>query len=237
MKYEFTFLLPCLNEEKSLEYCLKEIKLCIKEKHLNAEILVADNGSEDNSTRIAKKYGARIAICKEKGYGSTLINGTNNAYGKYCIMGDCDGSYDFLNIDEFIKKARDDYDLIVGNRFKGGIEKGAMKMSHKIGVKLLTKFANLFFNTPVKDYHCGLRVYNTEKIKRLHLKQKGMEYATEMILISSINKLKIIEVPTCLRKDLREGKSHLRVIRDGMRHICFIIKVIINQSKFKIKEK
>lgn len=225
MELEFTFLLPCLNEEKTILYCIEEIKKCINDKKLKAEILVVDNGSEDKSAEIATTNGARVVECQERGYGAALIAGTNNAYGKYCIMGDCDGSYDFYNIDEFIKKTRDGYDLVVGNRFKGGIEKGAMKISHKIGVRFLTIIANIFYKTKINDFHCGLRVYNTKKFQDLKLKQKGMEYASEMIIMAKINNLKMIEVPTRLRKDLRNKKSHLRTISDGFRHLIFILKV------------
>lgn len=200
MEREITFILPCLNEEKSLEYCIKEIKKCIQENQLDAEILVADNLSEDNSRQIAKNNGVKVSICREKGYGNTLINGMNHANGKYCIMGDSDGSYDFSNLQDYIKGLRDGYDLVVGNRFKGGIEKEAMSISHKIGVKGLSAFANFFFHTPVKDYHCGLRAYKTESIKKIQLVQGGMEYASEMIIKAQINNLKILEVPTCFKK-------------------------------------
>lgn len=237
MEYEFTFILPCLNEEKSLGYCIEEIKKSISKNNLNAEILVSDNGSTDNSVKIAKEKGARVEICEKKGYGNALIYGTKKAYGKYCIMGDSDGSYDFSHIEEFIKYIREGYDLVVGNRFKGGIQKGAMKVSHKIGVRFLSSIANLFFNTPIKDYHCGLRAYNLASIKKLELSQGGMEYASEMIIMAKINNLKMIEVPTTLKKDLRERKSHLRTIKDGMRHLTLILKMSINRKKYKRKEK
>ena len=236
MEKEYTFILPCLNEEKTLEYCIKEIQKCIKDKKLNAEILVSDNNSTDNSVKIAQKNGARVVICKEKGYGAALINGTKNAYGKYCIMGDSDGSYDFYNIDEFIKGLNNEYELIVGNRFKGGIKKDAMSLSHKIGVKLLSTFANLLFHTPIKDYHCGLRAYKKESIEKIKLSQKGMEYASEMIIIAKINNLKMIEVPTILRKDLRNGKPHLRTIRDGFRHLNLICKLALEKRKYIVKK-
>ena len=147
MDYEFTFILPCLNEEKTIKYCIEEIKQYIEKRNLKAEILVSDNNSEDSSVKIAKECGARVVICKERGYGSALINGTNNACGEYCIMGDCDGSYNFSDLDEFINGIRDGYDLVVGNRFKGGIEKNAMSISHKIGVRFLTIIANIFYKT------------------------------------------------------------------------------------------
>ena len=174
MEKEYTFILPCLNEEKTLEYCIKEIQKTIEEKNLDAEILVSDNGSTDNSIKIAEKNGVRVVICKEKGYGSALINGTNNAKGKYCIMGDSDGSYDFYNIDDFIKK---------------------LKLSHK-----------------------------------------GMEYASEMIIIAKLNNLKIVEVPTKLKKDLRDRKSHLKTIRDGWKHLKLIFKLAINKKQYIIEE-
>jgi putative glycosyltransferase len=233
MEKEYTFILPCLNEEKTLEYCIKEIQKCIKDKKLNAEILVSDNNSTDNSVKIAQKNGARVVICKEKGYGAALINGTKNAYGKYCIMGDSDGSYDFYNIDEFIKGLNNEYELIVGNRFKGGIKKDAMSLSHKIGVKLLSTFANLLFHTPIKDYHCGLRAYKKDSIENLNLTHKGMEYASEMIIMAKINNLKMLEVPTTLRKDLRDRKPHLRTIRDGFRHLKLICELSINRKNIK----
>ena len=236
MEKEITFILPCLNEEKSLEYCIKEIKKYIQENQLDAEILVADNLSKDNSRRITKNNEVRLTICNKKGYGNTLINGMNHANGRYCIMGDSDGSYDFSNLQDYIKGLREGYDLVVGNRFKGGIEKGAMSISHKIGVKGLSAFANFFFHAPVKDYHCGLRAYNTESMKKIHLIQGGMEYASEMIIKAKINNLRILEVPTVLRKDLRHKKSHIRTIRDGMRHVILICKLAINKNKYKIKE-
>lgn len=225
MNKEITFILPCLNEEETLDKCLDEIEEYIKRKKLDAEIILADNNSDDDSRKIAEKHSVKIIIQEKRGYGSNLINGTKYANGKYCIMGDCDGSYDFSNLDEFIKEVRNGYDLVCGNRFKGGIEKGAMTLSHKIGVKLLSNIANLFFKTTIKDYHCGLRAYNTESIRRLNLKQEGMEYASEMIIKAQLNNLKILEIPTVLRKDLRKGKSHIRTIRDGFRHLFLIFKL------------
>lgn len=237
MEYEFTFILPCLNEEKTIKYCIEEIQQYINKNKLKAEILVSDNNSTDNSAKIARECGARVVECEERGYGKALINGTNNAYGKYCIMGDSDGSYNFTNLDEFINGVRNGYDLVVGNRFKGGIEKNAMTLSHKIGVRFLSGIANLLFHTPIKDYHCGLRAYKTESIKKINLSQKGMEYASEMIIVAKINNLKLLEVPTNLRKDLRDRKSHLRTIRDGFRHLKLICDLAINKKKYRVEEK
>lgn len=236
MGKKYTFILPCLNEEKTLEYCIKEIQKCIEDKKLDAEILVSDNNSMDNSVEIAKRNGASVVICKERGYGAALINGTRNANGKYCIMGDSDGSYDFYNIDKFIEGLELGYDLVVGNRFKGGIKKDAMSISHKIGVRFLSGFSNLIFHTPIKDYHCGLRAYKKESIEKINLTQKGMEYASEMIILSKINNLKMLEVPTILRKDLRGKKSHLRTIRDGIRHLNLICTIAFNKDKYRVED-
>ena len=229
MEKEITFILPCLNEEKTLEFCLNEIENYIKQKNLNAEILLADNNSTDKSREIAKKHNVRVVICKEKGYGKTLINGTKHAYGKYCIMGDCDGSYDFADVDGFIELLRNGYDLVVGNRFAGGIEKGAMPLSHHWGVKMLSGIANFFFKTPIKDYHCGLRGYNKQRMIKLNLKQGGMEYASEMIIKAQKQHYKMIEIPTKLRKDLRDRKPHLKTITDGIKHLKLIVKLIYTE--------
>ncbi len=233
---EFTFILPCLNEEKTLPIVIKEIKDYIKLKKLDAEILVSDNNSTDRSVKVAKKLGARVSICKNRGYGNALINGTKNAKGKYCFMGDCDGSYDFSHLDDFIDKLREGYDLVVGNRFMGGIKKNAMPLSHKIGVRCLSLYANIFFRTPIRDYHCGLRGYNTKALRDIELSSGGMEYASEMIIKAKINNLKMCEVSTILRKDLRDRKPHLRTIRDGFRHLFLITGMFINRKKYIVKK-
>lgn len=233
MKYELTFILPCLNEEETLEFCIKEIKEYIELNKLNAEILVSDNDSSDSSREIAIKNGTRVTVEKQKGYGSALINGIKNANGKYCIMGDSDGSYDFSHLDAFIEKLRDNYDLVIGNRFKGGIAKKAMPFSHRIGVRFLSAIANLFFKTPIYDYHCGLRAFDTEKVKSINLEEKGMEFASEMIIKAKLNNLLMTEVPTLLRKDLRSGKSHIRTIRDGFRHLNLIVSIALNKNKYR----
>lgn len=227
MEKKYTFILPCLNEEKSLSCCIQEIQKCINDKKLDAEILVADNNSKDNSVNIAKENNVRVVTCKEKGYGATLINGIKNAHSKYCIIADADGSYDFYNIDNFIDGLNNNYDLVIGNRYKGGIKKGAMPLSHKIGVKFLSGFANLIFHTPIKDYHCGLRAFKKDSIDKLNLSIPGMEFASEMIIKAKIHNLSILEVPTILKKDLRNGKSHLKTFKDGFRHLFLICKLAI----------
>lgn len=206
MDYDYTFLLPCLNEEKSLKVCIEEIKETIKRHSLNAEILVADNNSTDNSRKIAEENGARIIVEKKVGYGSALIAGTKAARGKYCIMGDSDGSYDFTNIKGFLDKINDKVDLVVGNRYISKQSRNTMKMSHIIGGRALSIIGNMVVHSNIKDYNCGLRVYNREKILSLNLEQEGMEYATEMIMKAKINKLNVSEEPTIMRNDLRRKK-------------------------------
>ena len=221
---ELTILMPCLNEEETLKTCIDKAKKFLKKNKVNGEILIADNGSTDNSINIAKKLGARVINVKEKGYGSALIAGTKNAYGKYVIMGDSDDSYDFLNLEEFLKKLREGYDLVMGNRFAGGIEKGAMPFSHRyIGTPVLSFIGRLFFHSKIKDFNCGLRGYNRKKILDLNLTCTGMEYASEMIVKAELNKLKITEVPTTLKKDGRSRKPHLKTFSDGWRHLNFLL--------------
>lgn len=223
-KLELTILMPCLNEEETLEKCIKKAKKFLKRSNINGEILIADNGSTDNSIEIAKRNKARVINVKTKGYGSALIAGTKEAYGKYVIMGDSDDSYDFLNLDPFVKKLRDGYDLVMGNRFLGGIEDGAMPFSHRyIGNPFLSFLGRLFYKSKIGDFHCGLRGYNREKLLNLNLKCQGMEYASEMVVKAELKKFKITEVPTTLKKDGRSRKPHLNTIRDGFRHLKFLI--------------
>jgi len=221
---ELTILMPCLNEEETIGICIDKALKFIKKNNINGEVLIADNGSTDNSVKIAKSLGARVIKVKEKGYGSALIEGTKNAYGKYVIMGDSDDSYDFLHLEEFIKKLRKGYDLVMGDRFKGGIEKGAMPFSHRyIGNPILSFIGRIFFHSQIRDFHCGLRGYNKEKILSLNLNCSGMEYASEMVVKSELNNLKITQVPTTLKKDGRTRKPHLKTFSDGWRHLNFLL--------------
>lgn len=221
---EFTFLLPCLNESNSIEFCINEIKNTVARLNLDAEILVSDNGSDDGSPKIARKCGARVINVKKRGYGATLIQGIKEAEGKYIIMGDSDGTYDFSKVDNFICKLREGSELVMGNRFRGGIEKGAMPFLHRLGVPVLSILARIRFRVSVKDFHCGLRAFDRKKALMLELKCEGMEFATEIIAKFAKSGAKISEVPTPLRKDRRMGKeAHLRTFRDGFRHLYFIV--------------
>lgn len=221
---ELTILMPCLNESKTLESCINKAKLFLVTHHIDGEILIADNGSTDGSQDIAKSLGARVVDVDEKGYGAALIGGCNAALGKYVIMGDSDDSYDFLNLMPFVEKLREGYELVMGNRFKGGIEKGAMPPLHRyIGNPVLSFIGRVLYHSNIKDFHCGLRGYNRESILKLNLHTTGMEYASEMVVQATLHKLKICEVPTTLRKDGRDRPPHLRSWSDGWRHLTFLL--------------
>lgn len=220
---ELTILMPCLNEAETLAVCIRKAKTFLSENNIDGEVLISDNGSTDGSQDIAREEGARVVSTDIKGYGSALINGTKNAYGKYVIMGDADDSYDFLHLMPFVEKLREGYDLVMGDRFAGGIEEGAMPWSHKyIGNPVLSFIGRLFYNSRIRDFHCGLRGYNRESMLKLNLQTTGMEYASEMVVKSELNGLKIAEVPTTLSKDGRSRPPHLRSFRDGWRHLKFL---------------
>lgn len=220
---ELTILMPCLNEEETIGACISKAQQFLKNYQIAGEILIADNASTDKSAEIAQKMGARVVHVEKKGYGSALICGTQNARGKYVIMGDADDSYDFLHLEGFVEKLRAGYDLVMGDRFAGGIEKGAMPWLHKyVGNPILSAIGRLFFNSKIKDFHCGLRGYNKKSIEKLGLQTAGMEYASEMVVKAELYHLKITQIPTVLRKDGRSHKPHLRSFRDGWRHLKFL---------------
>ncbi|GAM65762.1 dolichol-p-glucose synthetase [Vibrio ishigakensis] len=221
---ELTILMPCLNEEETLSICINKAKNYLDQHNIIGEVLVSDNGSSDRSIEIAKKNGARVIEVKEKGYGAALSAGIKAAKGKFVIMGDADDSYDFNNLDPFMKSLRSGSDLVMGNRFKGGIEPGAMPFLHKyIGNPVLSFLGRLFFKIKCKDFHCGLRGFNRNSILGLNLHTTGMEFASEMVVRSSLNELKIDEVPTTLSIDGRTRSPHLNTWRDGWRHLCFLL--------------
>ncbi len=223
-QYELTILMPCLNEAETLAACINKANTYLKESGVHGEVVVADNGSTDGSQKIAEEHGARVVNVPEKGYGAALIGGCNGARGKYVIMGDADDSYDFLHLAPFVEKLREGYDLVMGNRFKGGIEPGAMPPLHRyLGNPVLSFIARLFFPCKIGDYHCGLRGYNRESILKLGLVTTGMEYASEMVVTATLNHLKIAEVPTTLKKDGRSHAPHLRSWSDGWRHLKFLL--------------
>ncbi len=220
---EFTILMPCLNEASSLEHCIRQAQGSIAALSLDAEILIADNGSTDDSPQIAAAMGARVVTVEVKGYGAAILGGLRAAEGKYIILGDADGSYDFGDLAPFVTALREGASLVVGNRFRGGIEPGAMPLSHRWGVPLLSTLARWRFKTHVRDFHCGLRAFDRQVALRLGLCCPGMEFSTEIIARFAKSGAFIAEVPTVLRKDLRKGPSHLRTLRDGWRHLHFIL--------------
>jgi glycosyltransferase involved in cell wall biosynthesis len=221
---EVSIVMPCLNEAETLATCIRKAQSAIEGGGLRAEIIVADNGSTDGSAAIARELGARVVEVARKGYGSALLGGIAAARGKLVVMGDADDSYDFTAIAPLIAKLRDGYDLVLGNRFTGGIRSGAMAWSHRwVGNPALTRLSRLFFRTPVGDMHCGLRGFRKDAIDRLHLRATGMEFASEMVIKASLRGMKIAEVPVTLSPDGRSRPPHLRTWRDGWRHLRFML--------------
>ncbi|MCB0588940.1 MAG: glycosyltransferase family 2 protein [Phaeodactylibacter sp.] len=223
-KPELTILMPCLNEEETIGICIRKAISFLKEHKVAGEVLIADNGSTDQSREIARKLGARVVDVKEKGYGSALRGGIKAARGEFIIMGDSDDSYDFLHLMPFVEKLREGYDLVMGNRFKGGIAKGAMPFLHRyLGNPVLTFIGKMFFHIDIGDFHCGLRGFRRESILDIGLNTPGMEFASEMVVKSALNGLKMAEVPTTLSPDGRSRPPHLNTWRDGWRHLRFLL--------------
>lgn len=221
---ELSIVMPCLNEEETLGTCIGKANLYLSDSGVKGEVVIADNGSTDTSKEIAEGLGARVVDVPEKGYGNALMGGIAAARGTYVIMGDADDSYDFLSLGPFIEKLREGYDLVMGNRFRGGIKPGAMPPLHRyIGNPVLSGIGRLLYKSPVKDFHCGLRGFNRASIGRLGLQSTGMEFASEMVVKATLNGLRITEVPTTLSPDGRSHPPHLRSWRDGWRHLRFLL--------------
>jgi glycosyltransferase involved in cell wall biosynthesis len=221
---EITILMPCLNEAETLATCIRKARDFLCHAGLSGEVLVADNGSTDGSQEIALSHGARVWPVAERGYGSALLAGIRAARGRYVIMGDSDDSYDFSRLEPFVEKLRAGFQLVMGNRFAGGILPGAMPPLHRyLGNPVLTAIGRLFFRSSCKDFHCGLRGFDREAILRLDLQAPGMEFASEMVVKATIAKLSIAEVPTTLSPDGRTRPPHLRSWRDGWRHLRFLL--------------
>jgi glycosyltransferase involved in cell wall biosynthesis len=216
--------MPCLNEAESIEHCLRRARTGLEESGLRGEIVIADNGSDDGSQEIARRFGARVIDVDRKGYGAALAGGFAAARGRFVVMGDADGSYDFGAIMPFVERLRAGDDLVMGNRFAGGIGPGAMPpLNRYLGNPVLSFIGRLFFKSKIGDFHCGLRAFRREAIIGLDLQSEGMEFASEMVVKATINRLKISEVPTTLSPDLRTRKPHLRPWRDGWRHLRFLL--------------
>jgi len=221
---ELSILMPCLNEAETLEICIQKAQKSLRELDIAGEVIIADNGSTDGSQDIATRMGARVVPVVTKGYGSALMGGIMAARGVYIIMGDADDSYDFSNLGPFVEKLRGGWDLVMGNRFQGGIKPGAMPPLHKyFGNPALTWIGQLFFSSPAGDFNCGLRGFRRESILKLDLQTTGMEFAGEMVVKASLYKLRVAEVPTVLSPDGRSRPPHLRTWRDGWRNLRFML--------------
>lgn len=221
---ELSIIMPCLNEAETLATCIGKARDYLEQHKIAGEVLIADNGSSDGSQEIATNSGARVVPIPERGYGSALRGGIAAAKGQYIIMGDADDSYDFTNLSPFLEKLRQGYDLVMGNRFQGGIKPGAMPVLHKyLGNPVLTWLGRLFFGSPCGDFHCGLRGFSKQAIEQLNLRTTGMEFASEMVVKASLYGLKITEVPTTLSPDGRSRPPHLKTWRDGWRHLRFLL--------------
>jgi hypothetical protein len=221
---ELTILMPCLNEAETLADCIDQARDFLARQRIDGEVLIADNGSTDGSIHIAEEHGARVVHVARKGYGAALMHGMRAARGTYLIFGDCDRSYDFSRLEPFVERLRAGYDLVMGNRFLGGITRGAMPWLHKyVGNPVLSYLGRLFFAVPVGDFHCGLRGLRRERVLGLGLRAPGMEFASEMIVRAALGGLSIAEVPTTLSRDGRSRPPHLRTWRDGWRHLRFLL--------------
>jgi glycosyltransferase involved in cell wall biosynthesis len=221
---ELSVVMPCLNEAETLGTCIAKANRFFQESGVKGEVVIADNGSTDGSQAIAEFLGARIVNVPIRGYGAALIAGIQAAKGRYVAMGDSDDSYDFLGLMPFVERLRAGADLVMGNRFMGGIAKGAMPPLHRyLGNPVLSFAGRILYNAPIGDFHCGLRAFRRDSILNLDLRTTGMEFASEMVVRAQLAGLKLDEVPTTLSPDGRSRPPHLRSWRDGWRHLKFLL--------------
>ncbi len=221
---ELSIVMPCLNEAETLAICIKKAQQFLRDNGVVGEVVIADNGSIDGSQQIANALGARIVHVEGRGYGAALTGGIEAARGRFVAMADADDSYDFLGLMPFVERLRGGADLVMGNRFQGGIAPGAMPPLHRfLGNPVLSFVGRLFYNAPIGDFHCGLRAFSREAILDLNLSTTGMEFASEMVVKATLRHLKIEEVPTTLVPDGRSRAPHLRSWHDGWRHLKFLL--------------
>lgn len=221
---ELTVLMPCLNEARTLESCIRAARRFMDGAAVRGEVLIADNGSDDGSAEVAQQAGARVIRVSQRGYGAALLAGIGAARGRFVIMGDADDSYDFSRLGDFMSQLRGGAQLVMGNRFRGGIAPGAMPWLHRyLGNPILSFVGRLFFRTRIGDFHCGIRGFSREDVLRLGLITPGMEFASELVAKAALAGLRIEEVPAALRPDGRGRPSHLRTWRDGWRHLRFLL--------------
>ncbi len=221
---ELSVVMPCMNEAETLAACIEKAQAALAKHGIAGEVVIADNGSTDGSPDIAERLGARVVHIANPGYGNALSGGIAAARGKFILMGDSDESYDFSHLDRFVNKLREGYDLVMGNRFLGGIAPGAMPPLHRyLGNPILTFIGRLFFRSPSGDFHCGLRGFRKDAVERMDLQTTGMEFASEMVVKATLLGMRITEVPTTLSPDGRNRAPHLRSWRDGWRHLRFLL--------------
>lgn len=221
---DLSVVMPCLNEASTLARCVQKAQRTMEQLGIRGEVIVADNGSTDGSQEIVEMLGARVVPVRERGYGNALRGGIAAARGRFVIMGDSDDSYDFTQLGDFVAKLREGYDLVMGNRFHGGIRPGAMPFLHRfVGNPGLSWLGRLFFGCPVGDFQCGLRGFRKEAIDSLELQTTGMEFSTEMVVKATLFHLRIAEIPTTLSPDGRGRPPHLRTWRDGWRYLRFLL--------------
>ncbi len=221
---ELTVVMPCLNEAETLAVCVDKALAALRENDIAGEVVVADNGSTDGSQAIAMEHGARVVAVPVRGYGAALNAGISAARGRFVLMADADDSYNFAHIPRFLAELRKGADLVMGNRFQGGIGPGAMPVLHRyLGNPVLSKVGRVLFHSPIGDFHCGIRAFSREAYERLGLRTTGMEFASEMVVKASLLQQKIVEVPTTLQKDGRSRPPHLKTWSDGWRHLRFLL--------------
>ena len=221
---EVSVVMPCLNEAETLEVCILKAQRALREANIAGEVVIADNGSTDSSVEIAERLGARVVNVRAKGYGNALMGGIAVARGEYVVMGDADDSYDFGHVPRFVEQLRNGADVVMGNRFRGGIQKDAMPALHRyFGNPALTRLGRIFFRSSVGDFYCGLRGFRKDAYRQMALRTTGMEFATEMVVKATLLQLRIVEVPTTLSPDGRNRPPHLRTWRDGWRTLRFFL--------------
>jgi len=221
---ELSIVMPCLNERETVAICVSKAMATLGAAGLSGEVIVADNGSTDGSIEIAQAAGAKVVHVEQRGYGNALKGGIRAARGTYVVMADSDDSYDFRHIPRFLEQLRNGSDLVMGNRFGGGIDKGAMPFLHRyLGNPVLTALGKLFFHSPCNDFHCGLRAFRKDSYQRMDIRSTGMEFASEIVVKASLLRMRVSEVPTTLSPDGRSHPPHLRTWRDGWRHLRFLL--------------
>src|SRR6201988_3021753 len=223
--FELSVVLPCLNERETVSTCVQKAVAALKNARVHGEVIVADNGSTDGSIELAQSSGARVVHVEHRGYGNARRGGIQESQGTYVLMADSDDSYDFTHIPRFLEQLRQGSDLVMGNRFRGGIRDGAMPPLHPyLGNPVLTAIGRLFFRPPSRDFHCGIRAFRKDSYDRMDIRSTGMEFASEMVVKASLLRMRVSEVPTTLSPDGRSHPPHLRTWHDGWRHLRFLLR-------------